>query len=213
MGLARRDGTGLIGVMALAGLLLGACSEAPTAGAAEPVDIAALSRAIDGSQDLEPMEALSEPMGPPIQAALNFMGPSLAPLATTRTRNASGKKAAPTEIKTDSDGRLVIGFPHLSLDELDDIQLEDLLDALLYPDEYEEEDRRFPEQIQALDGKEVALTGFMIPVVWEETKVEEFMLVRDLLACCFGGAPQPGYRQSLRNREQRTRTRMRTRIG
>jgi hypothetical protein len=31
----------------------------------------------------------------------------------------------------------------------------------------------------------------MIPVEWNDAEVLEFMLVRDLLACCFGGAPQP----------------------
>ena len=98
------------------------------------------------------------------------------------------KVASP--MKLDGDGRIKLGFRTLSLEQLDDIELEDLLDALLYPDEYEPSDRAFPEQIQILDGKEVALEGYMIPVVWEDTEVVEFMLVRDLLACCFGGAPQ-----------------------
>ncbi len=108
--------------------------------------------------------------------------PGVQPVST------AGAEAKPA---VDSSGRVSIQFKDLSLDELDDIELEDLLDALLYPDEYQDSDRIFPAQIQALDGKDVAVEGYMIPVVWEETEVVEFMLVRDLLACCFGGAPQP----------------------
>lgn len=74
---------------------------------------------------------------------------------------------------------------------LDDETKEDLLDALIYPDEYTDEERAFPPDIARLDGKHVSVTGYMIPTLWNETKVTEFMLVGDLLACCFGGAPEP----------------------
>jgi len=83
------------------------------------------------------------------------------------------------------DGTLSIRFRHVSLDALDDPAYEAVIDALM------EGETRFPEAIAALDGKRVELTGYMIPVEWQRRDVTEFMLVRDLLACCFGGAPQP----------------------
>ncbi|MDG1985882.1 MAG: DUF3299 domain-containing protein [Planctomycetota bacterium] len=88
----------------------------------------------------------------------------------------------------DAEGHWVIGYGDLSLAEADkDL----LLDALVYPEEYEGEDLHFPDRIRALDGQQVALTGYMIPLRWDQNKVPHFMLVRDLLQCCFGGAPEP----------------------
>ena len=31
----------------------------------------------------------------------------------------------------------------------------------------------------------------MIPLEWDDNKVPEFMLVRDLMGCCFGSGAQP----------------------
>ncbi|MBL6757852.1 MAG: DUF3299 domain-containing protein [Planctomycetes bacterium] len=88
----------------------------------------------------------------------------------------------------DDEGYWIIGYGDLSLAEADkDL----LLDALVYPEEYEGEDIHFPDRIRALDGQKVALTGYMIPLRWDENRVPHFMLVRDLLQCCFGGAPEP----------------------
>ena len=58
-------------------------------------------------------------------------------------------------------------------------------------DAYVTDEFNFPERIAELDEQEIAIVGYMIPLEWEDTKVPEFMLVRDLLGCCFGGAPQP----------------------
>jgi len=91
-------------------------------------------------------------------------------------------------------GRLGIRFRHLALDVLDDGPYEALLDSLVgrTPEGVEPGDEPpvFPASIAALDGKDVTLVGYMIPVEWDDAEVLEFMLVRDLLACCFGGAPQ-----------------------
>ena len=88
----------------------------------------------------------------------------------------------------DDDGHWIISYSDLSLAATDK---ELLLDALVYPDEYEGEEIHFPDRIRALDGEKVALTGYMIPLRWDSNRVPHFMLVRDLLACCFGGAPEP----------------------
>ena len=88
----------------------------------------------------------------------------------------------------DDEGHWIISYSDLSLESMDK---DELLDALIYPDEYEEGEIQFPDRIQALDGEKVALTGYMIPMIWEDSKVKNFMLVRDLMACCFGGSPEP----------------------
>jgi hypothetical protein len=70
-------------------------------------------------------------------------------------------------------------------------EVEDILDKMLYPDQYEADEYNLPERISELDGQEVAIVGYQIPLEWEGTTVPEFMLVGDLLGCCFGGAPMP----------------------
>jgi hypothetical protein len=52
----------------------------------------------------------------------------------------------------------------------------------------------FPSAIQALDQREAAIVGYMLPLEYKPktTEVALFMLVRDLMSCCFGGAgPRP----------------------
>ena len=88
----------------------------------------------------------------------------------------------------DEDGHWIISWSDLSLEGIDkDL----LLDALVYPEEYEDEEVPFPDRIKALDGEKIALTGYMIAVTWNDDRVKNFMLVRDLMACCFGGSPEP----------------------
>ncbi len=86
------------------------------------------------------------------------------------------------------DGVTAISWSDLSMQ---DIAMEDILDSLLYPEEYDEGEFEFPDRIKRNDGKVVSIVGYMIPLEWKETTVPEFMLVRDLLGCCFGGSPQP----------------------
>ncbi len=90
-------------------------------------------------------------------------------------------------------GTAVEGVTAVSWSDLSmqDIEMEDILDSLLYPEEYEEGEFTFPDRIQRNDGEVVSIVGYMIPLEWKETRVPEFMLVRDLLGCCFGGSPQP----------------------
>ena len=86
------------------------------------------------------------------------------------------------------EGTKAIAWRDLAI-ESDDV--EDILDKLLYPDQYDEDEYNLPEHIKALDGQKVAIVGYQIPLEWEGTTVPEFMLVGDLLGCCFGGAPRP----------------------
>ncbi|MBL6721382.1 MAG: DUF3299 domain-containing protein [Planctomycetes bacterium] len=84
----------------------------------------------------------------------------------------------------------VVTFARLSLARSD----YGLLLDHLYPDparEGELEAFTFPEKVQALDGQEIELLGYMIPTEYIDTQVREFMLVRDTGACCYGGIPRP----------------------
>lgn len=47
-----------------------------------------------------------------------------------------------------------------------------------------------PNPIQMLNGKKVAVTGFMLPVDFEEGKVTSFILLNNQMACCFGIMPR-----------------------
>ena len=46
-----------------------------------------------------------------------------------------------------------------------------------------------PPKIQALDNTKVAIDGFVIPAEWEEDKITELFLLKDMMSCCFGGVP------------------------
>lgn len=82
---------------------------------------------------------------------------------------------------------------HLTFGDLalGDEALDRLLDVLLALDEFPTEPFEFPEAVKGLDGKEVTILGYMIPTQWKDSSISAFMLVGDLLACCFGGTPQP----------------------
>jgi len=47
-----------------------------------------------------------------------------------------------------------------------------------------------PGNIRQLDGKEVAVTGFMLPIRIHNRLVTEFMLLRTQNTCCFGIPPE-----------------------
>ena len=47
-----------------------------------------------------------------------------------------------------------------------------------------------PASIRSLDGREVAITGFMLPIKIHDRKVTEFMLLRTQNTCCFGIPPE-----------------------
>lgn len=84
----------------------------------------------------------------------------------------------------------LVTFRMLSLAGVD---LDSLLDYLFSPETERAKAFKFPEAVQALDGKEAAIVGYMIPLEYKPKtdEIKVFMLVRDLMACCFGGAPRP----------------------
>ncbi len=47
-----------------------------------------------------------------------------------------------------------------------------------------------PERIKKLDGKQVIVTGYMLPVKMEGNRVTEFLLVSSPMLCCYGMVPR-----------------------
>jgi hypothetical protein len=51
-------------------------------------------------------------------------------------------------------------------------------------------DAQIPDKVKAFDSKQVAVTGFMLPVKMEAGLVTEFLLVKDPMMCCYGVMPK-----------------------
>jgi hypothetical protein len=49
---------------------------------------------------------------------------------------------------------------------------------------------RIPEEIRKLDGQKVAILGFMMPLGGTLKALTDFVLVRNMMICCYGVAPQ-----------------------
>lgn len=47
-----------------------------------------------------------------------------------------------------------------------------------------------PQDVLELDGRKVAIAGFMLPVTLNEGRTTEFLLLRSQSACCFGMVPR-----------------------
>lgn len=49
---------------------------------------------------------------------------------------------------------------------------------------------RVPESFLQLDGSQVSLSGFMVPLALDGSEVTDFVLVKNQLLCCYGQAPR-----------------------
>lgn len=84
----------------------------------------------------------------------------------------------------------LVTFGDLSLVGVD---LDALLDYLYKPETDKAKSFEFPDAVKAQAGKDKALIGYMIPLEYKpkSDEIVIFMLVRDLMSCCFGGVPRP----------------------
>ncbi len=70
--------------------------------------------------------------------------------------------------------------------------------ALLVPDESEAvemptepgQSGTIPNNIVALDGQRVCLTGYMLPIKLEDGLVKDFLVLRNQMMCCYGRRPE-----------------------
>lgn len=49
---------------------------------------------------------------------------------------------------------------------------------------------QIPAEVKAFNEKAVVLTGFMLPIKWNETLVTDFMLLPNQMGCCYGVMPR-----------------------
>ncbi len=54
--------------------------------------------------------------------------------------------------------------------------------------DYEKE--KIPRQIEELNGKKIAVTGFILPVDFDQGNVTSFILLNNRMGCCFGIMPR-----------------------
>lgn len=55
-------------------------------------------------------------------------------------------------------------------------------DTTKYPEQ-------IPEGIRSLNGRKVCVVGWILPTAWEEDRMTEFLLMRNIPQCCFGIVP------------------------
>ena len=144
-----------------------------------------------GTSFMEPSEAsAARPADAPAGAAggLLELDPELA--ATLDPRMVMGLRQDPGQGAKGSIEGLVT-FADLSLVG---VPLDGLLDYLFRPESEEAGEFEFPERVRAQAGEDKAVIGYMLAIEMKprsSDEVLEFMLVKDLAACCFGGSPRP----------------------
>ncbi|MDP7051528.1 MAG: DUF3299 domain-containing protein [Verrucomicrobiota bacterium] len=102
-------------------------------------------------------------------------------VAAEKTNNVEPEDA-PDEI----DGYKVVGFGEISdfkFEVPDDPASDPKAKAIL-------EKNEIPETVRALDKKNIAIKGYMLPLRVEEGLITEFLVMRDQSACCFGAVPK-----------------------
>ena len=50
-------------------------------------------------------------------------------------------------------------------------------------------EEQIPSMVKGWNGKKAMITGYMVPVKMDKGLVTEFLLMRNTMACCFGGVP------------------------
>lgn len=153
---------------------------------AAPSDPPAEGQDVADALDPEPtdVEAAPSVAGEGEEAPAEEVAPDAAETAADEAAVPERKPLVP-----DEEGVYHLAFSDLSLEGED---VDNIIDYLLFPDEFEEgEGFEFPDHLKALHGKEITISGYMIPGRIRKNMVKDFMLVRDLAGCCFGGAPNP----------------------
>lgn len=192
------DGSGDAGVGSLAKPKPVAQPEVVAVAPIESTDTGAVAGTGTGSlveSDVPPGADATEPVAAETSAADLTAEPAdpEAAASTDVTGGEDADAAARPEprkaFEPDEAGVYHLAFSDLSLEGED---VDNIIDYLLFPDEFEEgEGFQFPDHLKALDGKEITISGYMIPGRIRKNMVKDFMLVRDLAGCCFGGAPNP----------------------
>lgn len=160
-------------------LNLGACGRGPAPpSSSTPVSTANTSRAGTVQGELIGSTLSSQQVAASASAAQRISPPSLGAVAST---------TVPPLPAASTNGVLNLGFETLAAFPF--------VVRLEHPDGPDGRavmatDDRLPDSIRALDGRRVAVAGYVMPLRTQARGVTEFLLVRDLLSCCFGSNPQ-----------------------
>lgn len=76
------------------------------------------------------------------------------------------------------------GYSQVTFSQLAGFTYQTDMDGRLTPES------SFPDEIAKLDNTKVALSGYLIPIEFQDDKVSSLILVRNQLLCCFGEEPQ-----------------------
>ncbi len=139
--------------------------------------------------DTAPLDIRGKPISPVVAA-----GPSDATNAPGATAPAAPPTPAPqpppasevtpgAALSADADGVVHVGF--------------DVLAGYLYPERNDPlpadtppPPTRVPETVRQLNGRQVAVKGFMLPMKLQSGLATELLLMRDQSMCCFGVVPR-----------------------
>lgn len=174
-----------LSLLALAGVCALACSQL------EDSDASIRSEELPTSQpiDMAPIQSGAAPAGGGLSNPYGGDSSQDIADATTSLDLERVRDLVPLdELEPKPERKGVISFSRLSLSGTD---VESLLDHLFPLTGEDPPPYFYPEEVNALGGTEVKIVGYMIPLEWSDKKVTEFMLVRDLASCCFGGIPRP----------------------
>ncbi len=129
-----------------------------------------------------------EPVSTPVAGAPIDAAPTQSP--TPPKTGPNGLKVAPTdpaeraklEVEAPQpsarDGYVGVTFSKLADFEF---KVDDMGRAL--------EGAKLPDEIAQLDGQKVALSGFLVPIEFDQERVSSLILVRNQLLCCYGEEP------------------------
>lgn len=83
-------------------------------------------------------------------------------------------------------GYLKLGFEHLASYPFTPPPFDPASTGAAQPPTGEEQ---IPTKVKGWNGKKAVITGYMVPVKMDKGLVTEFLLMRNTMACCFGGVP------------------------
>jgi hypothetical protein len=112
---------------------------------------------------------------------------SARPISTASTTPAQARASSEADSKTD--GYLDVGFDKLGAFkfEVTDEMVAGVADPVTTSNRISEQ---IPPEIKALNERQVAVRGFMLPLYVRHAHVTEFLLLRNQTMCCYGITPK-----------------------
>jgi hypothetical protein len=103
-----------------------------------------------------------------------------------RAADAPAAKSPATATPPVENGYLKLGFDQLASYTFTPPSFDPTVNPNAKPPTGEEQ---IPASVKGWNGKKAIIAGYMMPVKMEKGLVTEFLLMRNQMACCFGGVP------------------------